>query len=53
MAAQLNTHTHTHKNTQRHQVRVICRPGRYKLVLVFMKATDDCFLVGKVSFVLQ
>jgi len=50
MAAQLNTHTH--KNTQRHQVRVICRPGRYELVLVFMKATDDCFLVGKVLFVL-
>lgn len=31
---------------------MICRPWRSELVLVFMKATDACILVGKVEFIL-
>lgn len=31
---------------------MICRPRRSELVLVFMKATDACILVGKVEFIL-
>lgn len=41
-----------HTHTQRLQVRVICRPRRSELALVFMKATDACILVGKVAFIL-